>query len=132
MKSVVNTSGKRKNAIARASVVKGTGRITVNNINISVFEPTIARLRLQEPLIIAGKAADKFDITLNLQGGGIMSQTTAGRLAIARALVEVNPKLKEDFLSYDRQLLVADVRRREVRKPNCRGKARAKRQKSYR
>jgi ribosomal protein S9 len=53
-------------------------------------------------------------------------------LAIARALVEKDKKLKEVFLDYDRQLLVADVRQKESAKPNSHGKARAKRQKSYR
>lgn len=125
-------SGKRKSAIARATVTKGTGKVKINNMDISVYQPAIARLRVQEPLIIAGSIAKKYDISLNIVGGGIMGQTSAARLALARGLVEVEPKLKEAFMDYDRQLLVADIRRKESRKPNCHGKARSKRQKSYR
>ncbi len=131
MKKIV-ISGKRKSAIARATVTKGTGKVKINNLDLSVYEPLIARLRLQEPLILAGNVINKYDISLNINGGGVMSQTSAARLAIARGLVEVEPKLKEAFVNYDRQLLVADVRRKESRKPNCSGKARSKRQKSYR
>ena len=71
---------------------------------------------------------------MNVFGGGISSQADASRLAIAKGLVEFskNDKLKEDFLNYDRNLLVADVRRKESAKPNRHGQARAKRQKSYR
>lgn len=131
MKSIIKT-GKRKSAIARAFIKKGTGIVKVNKMNLSSYEPIAARLRLQEPLIIAGNIATKYDISLNMIGGGVVSQTSAGRLAIARALIEVEPKLKESFLNYDRQLLVADVRRKEAAKPNSHGKARAKRQTSYR
>ncbi|MGE0792616.1 MAG: 30S ribosomal protein S9 [Candidatus Woesearchaeota archaeon] len=131
MKAIMS-SGKRKSAIARATINKGTGLVKINNLNLNVFTPEIARLKLQEPLIIAGKVAQKYDISLNISGGGVMSQTIAARLAIARGLVEAEPKLKEEFLNYDRLLLVADIRRKESSKPNSHGKARAKRQKSYR
>ena len=94
----------------------------------------MSRLKLREPLIIAGDLIDKVNIRLNVVGGGISSQADAGRLAIAKGLVEYSKseKLKEDFLKYDRNLLVADVRRKEPAKPNRHGQARAKRQKSYR
>ncbi len=131
MKSIVE-SGKRKSAIARASIKKGTGKIKINKIDVSVYEPEISRLKIQEPLIVAGKFIDKYDISVTMNGGGIAGQTAAARLAIARGLVEVEPKLKEVFLEYDRQLLVADIRRKESSKPNCHGHARSKRQKSYR
>jgi len=131
MKTII-TTGKRKTAIARATLKNGSGKILLNNIAIEVYEPAIARLKLQEPLILAGSLANKIDVNINVTGGGFMSQTEAARLALAKALVEKNEKLKEAFLNYDRQLLVADVRRKEAKKPNTRGKARAKRQKSYR
>ncbi len=131
MKSIVAT-GKRKSAIARATLKPGTGRVKINNLDLMVYEPAIARLKLQEPLILAGVFASKVDISINVNGGGFMSQTAAARLAVARALVIKYDKLKEVFLDYDRQLIVADVRRKESKKPNTRGKARAKRQKSYR
>jgi len=126
------TSGKRKKAIARVSLTAGTGKITINNADISVFEPAIARLKLQEPLILAGKISEKVDMKITVNGGGYMGQVQAARLAIAKALVEKDKKLKETFLDYDRQLLVADVRQKEPVKPNSHGSARSKRQKSYR
>lgn len=131
MKAII-TSGKRKTAIARATLKNGAGKVTINNTPVETYEPAIARLKLQEPLLLAGAAAEKVDISINVTGGGYMSQTEAARLALAKALATKNEKLKEVFLNYDRQLMVADIRRKEVKKPNCRGRARAKRQKSYR
>jgi small subunit ribosomal protein S9 len=130
--NAIIASGKRKSAIARATITPGSGKVTINNCSIEAFQPAIARLKMQEPLILAGKAVEKLDFEITVNGGGYMGQTQAARLAIARALVEKDKKLKEVFLDYDRQLLVADVRRKEMSKPNSHGKARAKRQKSYR
>ena len=73
----------------------------------------------------------EIDIDIQVNGGGANGQADAIRLAIARALVEHDKKLKKTFDDYDRLLLVADVRRKEACKPND-SKARAKRQKSYR
>ena len=72
------------------------------------------------------------DIDVNVYGGGFISQAEAARLAIARSLVKYDKKLEKSFLGYDRQLLVADVRRKEPKKPNTSSGARSKRQKSYR
>jgi small subunit ribosomal protein S9 len=132
MKSI-NTSGRRKRAIARASVTQGTGKIFINNISIDQFEPALARQRLLEPVQLSEGACDKIDIHVRTNGGGFMGQTEAARLAIARAIVEHSKSntLRQAFIKYDRHLLVADVRRKEMRKPND-SKARAKRQKSYR
>ena len=94
----------------------------------------LARLRIKEALLLAKDIASKVDIKVRVSGGGIMGQADAIRLAIARCMVEYvkDDKLKEKFLEYDRQLLVADVRRKETSKPNRHGSARSKRQKSYR
>ena len=131
---IVNTSGKRKSSVARVTLKPGSGVVKINNRLLEFYEPKISRLRLREPLIIAGDVANKVDIKVNVYGGGISSQADASRLAIAKALVEhsKSDKLKEQFLNYDRNLLVADVRRKEPAKPNRHGQARAKRQKSYR
>ena len=128
------TSGKRKRAIARATTRPGNGIVKINNLVLDFYGSKMYRLKLKEPLIIAGDVANKVDINVNVIGGGIASQADASRLAIAKGLVEFSKssKLKEDFLNYDRNLLVADVRRKETHKPNRHGKARAKRQKSYR
>ncbi|MDP4012054.1 MAG: 30S ribosomal protein S9 [Candidatus Nanoarchaeia archaeon] len=132
MKALV-VSGKRKRAIARASCREGSGIIRINSVPVEDYGNPLARLFVQEPLIIAGDLSKQYDIHVHVKGGGWHSQAEAARLTIAKALVQAtgSKKLKQDFLTYDRHLLVADVRRRETRKPN-RSKARAKRQKSYR
>ncbi len=127
-------SGKRKSAIARAVVRPGTGKVTINKKLIDYYEPQMARMRLQEPLLLAGESASKVDIEIDVKGGGIMGQAEAARLAMAKGMVTFlkDKKLEKAYLEYDRHLLVADVRRKEVRKPNRHGKARAAVQKSYR
>ena len=128
----ITTSGKRKTAIARAVLHPGNGIIRINNQLLDTYEPEMHKLKLQEPLFIAGDIAKKIDVSITVNGGGTRSQTEATRLALARALITFDKKLTQPFLNYDRQLLVADVRRKETRKPNCHGKARSKRQTSYR
>ena len=132
-KKVVNTSGKRKTAIARATVQKGTGLIRINKKPVELYEPEIARWKILEPIKIADKHIDKLNIDVNVSGGGFMSQANAARTSIARGLVEFtkDPSLKLAFLDHDRSLLVSDSRRKEPKKPLGRG-ARKKRQKSYR
>jgi small subunit ribosomal protein S9 len=129
---IITTHGKRKRAIARATLKPGSGIVKVNDVEIDNYSPNIFQLKIKEPLIIAGDISSQVDISVNVIGGGISSQTSAARLAIGKALVEYSPRLKKIFLDYDRQLLVADVRRKESAKPNRHGQARAKRQKSYR
>ncbi|MBI2575352.1 30S ribosomal protein S9 [Candidatus Woesearchaeota archaeon] len=131
---VFNTSGKRKKATAKATIKAGSGVVKVNDRLANCYEPRLARLKLMEPLSIAGSHASGVDIRVRVRGGGTFSQAEAARLAIARALVAFtkDKKLEKDFLDYDRHMLVADVRQREPRKPNTAGKARSKTQKSYR
>jgi small subunit ribosomal protein S9 len=129
---VINTSGKRKSSIARATLYQGDGTVRINGLLLECWNPGMNQLKIREPIILAGDAATKATVRINVQGGGISSQAEACRLALARALVEFDKKLEKTFLEYDRQLLVADVRQREPRKPNTHGKARSKRQKSYR
>jgi len=131
---IVTAAGKRKRAIARATIRQGKGIVKVNNLILDFYEPKLSRLKIKEPLIIARDLIDKVDININVFGGGMSSQADASRLAVAKGLVEFSKsdKLKEDFLNYDRNLLVADSRHKESSKPNRHGQARAKRQKSYR
>ncbi len=133
MKAII-TAGKRKSAVARAVITQGTGVVKINGRLVKFFEPVVARLKLEEPLFLAGEQANSFNIDVHVKGGGTMSQAEAARLAIAKGILGVtkDKKLEKVYLDYDRHLLVADVRRRENRKPNTHGKARAKRQKSYR
>ena len=118
----------------RAVVRQGTGKILINNRLLEYYEPQIARMKLEEPLILSRESASKVDITIDVKGGGIMGQAEAARLALAKGILAFtkDKKLEKTFLEYDRHLLVADVRRKEVRKPNRHGKARAATQKSYR
>lgn len=130
----IHTSGTRKKAIARATLKSGKGRVLINNILLPNLKPELARLKIQEPLMLADDVASQVDISVRVFGGGIFGQADAARLAISKALVEHTgkDKLKAKFIEYDRTLLVADVRTREVRKPNTSGNARSKVQKSYR
>ena len=128
---VIHAQGKRKRAIARATLTPGVGKVTINGVLLDNLTPELVRLKIQEPLILAGSMSKKFNIKVNVEGGGVNGQADAIRLAIARCLVGHDENLKKPFTEYDRLLLVADVRRKEVCKPND-SKARAKRQKSYR
>lgn len=135
MSKAIVVSGKRKRAVARATVKDGKGKVRINKIPLANMEPEMLRLRVTEPLRLASGYASKVDIDVTTFGGGATGQVDAARLAIARGLLAYsnnNVDLRKTFLDYDRQLLVADIRRREKRKPNTCGKARSKRQKSYR
>ena len=131
---IVLASGKRKKSIARAVARPGSGVIRVNKLLLDAVQPEAFRLKMREPLILAGEHANSVDINVNVKGGGISGQTDAVRLAIAKVLVGFtkDKKLEKAFLEYDRHMLVADVRQREARKPNTHGNARGKTQKSYR
>lgn len=115
---IVNVSGKRKSAVARATARTGTGKVLINSKPLALFQPEIARMKMQEPLVIAGDSAKGVDIAVNVYGGGVMGQADAVRQAIATALIGFDRKLKSQFLKYDRTLLVADVRRNEPHKPS--------------
>lgn len=130
---IVNTSGKRKTAIARATIRKGSGVIRINSKLLEIHEPELAKLKIMEPIRLAGKKAGKVNIDILVQGGGFMGQADAIRTAIARGLVEYydDTELRTLFQKYDRSLLVNDPRRSEPKHPLGRG-ARKKRQKSYR
>ena len=130
--NVIHTSGKRKRSVARATLKKGNGKIKVNNQLLEVYGNEINRLKIMEPLVLAGEdITKKINIEVNVFGGGVNGQADASRLAIARALVEYDSKLEKEFERDDRLLLVADVRRKEPNKPNI-SKARKKRQFSKR
>ena len=133
VKKVVNTSGKRKTAVARATVQKGTGIVRINKIPVELYEPSIAKWKIMESLKIAEEHISKLNVDVKVSGGGVMSQASAVRTAIATGILEFtgDPNLKIAFLDHDRSLLVSDSRRKESKKPLGRG-ARKKRQKSYR
>ncbi len=128
------TSGKRKSAIARAVLKEGKGIVRINHKLIDTIQPELLRMKIREPLLLASAVAPTVDIDVTVEGGGTASQADAARLAIAKAILAFSkdPSLEQIFDEYDRHLLVADVRRKESKKPNTNSKARAKKQKSYR
>lgn len=128
----IHTSGSRKEAVARATLKEGSGIVRVNLQRLELLTNPLVKERLEEPLVMAKDTARKVDIVVNTRGGGSIGQAEAARIAIARALCQFDKSLAKEFITYDRTLLVNDVRRKETHKPNCHGKARAKRQKSYR
>jgi small subunit ribosomal protein S9 len=131
--TVIHTSGFRKTAIARATLKPGSGKFSINNVSLTKWGNEVNRLKILEPLLLSEGVDKTVDIAVNVEGGGPTSQADAIRLSVAKALNEfTKDKLRETYLSFDRNLIVADVRHRESRKPNCCGKARSKRQKSYR
>ncbi len=128
------TSGKRKRAIARAVVDNGTGKVTINGKDYKTLH-IFDRLKIEEPLRIAESILGKlnFDVSVKARSGGEKGQIEASRIALSKAIVEFSKsdEVEKAFLDYDRNLLVADVRRKETYKPGD-SKARSKRQKSYR
>ena len=132
--NMIVVSGKRKSAVARAILKKGSGKITFNRKpykTLNFFD----MLKIEEPLKIAESVLGKinFDVAINVRGGGSKGQIDAARLSLARAILKFsgNEDLEKAFLEYDRNLLVADVRRKEAYKPGD-SKARKKRQSSKR
>ncbi len=132
---IVQSTGKRKEAIARAVFKEGKGRIRINKTPLPLYKPEMARLKVLEPVVLAGDIVDKLDITINVKGGGTMGQADAVRIAIARGLVKwtQDMDLREIYMDYDKTMLKGDSRRTEPHKPNASSKGpRAKKQKSYR
>ena len=133
MKKVIHTSGKRKTAIARGKFRAGKGRVRINKSPVELYDPELARLKIKEPLALAGELLDNVDIDVRVLGGGVMGQAEAARMVIAKGLVQwtSDMELKEKFNQYDRTMLVGDPRRSEPKKYGGPG-ARARKQKSYR
>ncbi|MDD3985852.1 MAG: 30S ribosomal protein S9 [Methanobacterium sp.] len=133
MKKVIHTSGKRKTAIARGRFRAGKGRVRINKSPVELYDPELARLKIKEPLTLAGDLLNDVDIDVRVVGGGVMGQAEAARMVIAKGLVQwtSNMELKEKYNQYDRTMLVGDPRRSEPKKYGGPG-ARARKQKSYR
>lgn len=131
--TIVLTTGKRKAAVARATVRKGMGLVRFNDRPLELVEPELVRQKIQEPLLMVGDRAKNLDILVRARGGGIVGQASAARTAIARGLLEwlKDEELRARFKHYDRSLVVNDPRRKLPKRPGGRG-ARKRRQKSYR
>jgi len=131
----VQSSGKRKSAIARAVLsYPAKGLVKINNIPLNIYKPEIARYRIQEVLEIANhQKIEKCDISVQVEGGGKMGQTDAVRIAIAKAIQKFlgTKTIERIFRDYDDSLLSGDSRRTEPKHFGGK-KARARRQKSFR
>lgn len=127
--STIHTIGRRKGAVARIYLKSGTGAITVNDRPFDqYFGRQTLRMILRQPLVLLSQA-DKFDISVNVCGGGIAGQAGAARLGIARALIEVNAENRKPLKAEG--LLTRDAREVE-RKKYGRHKARRRPQFSKR
>ena len=112
---VVNAIGRRKSAVARVYVSEGTGKIIINKKELEVYFPSaILQYVVKQPLQLL-EAEGKYDIKVNLDGGGYTGQSQALRLAIARALVKVNADDKK--VLKDAGFLTRDSRAVERKKP---------------
>ena len=133
-RKVLVLTGKRKTAIARATVKAGKGRIRVNNIPVEIFEPKLARDKIMEPiLLVEDEVWKQVDINVKVSGGGFMGQAEAARVAIAKSLLKwtKSTRLETALRDYDRTMIAGDPRRTEPKKFGGPG-ARARDQKSYR
>ncbi len=131
-KAGMTVKSKKKSAVARAIIRKGSGHIKINKMSIAAYARGYVKEMLLEPVRLAGDAIKEYDIDINVNGSGFMSRAVAARACIAKAIVKAKGKKYRDlFTAYDRTLLVDDVRRVESKKPLGR-KARKQRQHSKR
>ena len=118
---MINALGRRKSAVGRIFVTEGTGKITINKRDLTEYFPSsILQFVVKQPLNLLD-AAEKYDIKVNLQGGGFTGQSQALRLAIARALVKINADDKkalraEGFVTRDSR----EVERKKPGRPKAR------------
>lgn len=131
---LIQTSGKRKKAIARATLKEGTGMIRINSIPVNKITPELARMKIKELLIIVGEdKLNDVNIDVSVKGGGAIGQIDAARIALSRAIVEYlnSQTVERNIREYDRSMLSGDSRQVEAKKWGGR-KARKRFQKSYR
>ena len=114
---MINALGRRKSAVARIFVTEGTGKITINKRDLTEYFPSsILQFVVKQPLNLLD-AAEKYDIKVNLQGGGFTGQSQALRLAIARALADDKKALRaEGFVTRDSR----EVERKKPGRPKAR------------
>lgn len=94
MMEKINAIGRRKAAVARVYLTEGSGKITINKKDITNYFPSsILQYIVKQPLLKL-EVADKYDVMINLTGGGFKGQSEAARLGIARALIKINPEDK--------------------------------------
>ena len=112
---VINAIGRRKSSVARVYLTEGTGKITINKVDLTQYFPSaILQYVVKQPLELL-EAGEKYDSKANLNGGGFTGQSQALRLAIARALVKINAEDKKTLK--DQGFLTRDAREVERKKP---------------
>ncbi|MBO5002007.1 MAG: 30S ribosomal protein S9 [Prevotella sp.] len=112
---VINATGRRKSSVARVYVSEGTGKITINKKDLTEYFPSaILQYVVKQPLNLL-EVAEKYDIKVNIFGGGFTGQSQALRLAIARALVKINADDKKALKAQG--FLTRDSRSVERKKP---------------
>ncbi len=120
---VINALGRRKAAVARVFVSQGSGKIVINKREFENYFPSIILQYVVKQPLTTLDAVEKYDININLKGGGYKGQSEAARLAIARALVKINPDDKsalraEGFMTRDPRI----VERKKPGQPKARKK----------
>ncbi|MDQ6724395.1 MAG: 30S ribosomal protein S9 [Thermoproteota archaeon] len=139
--------GQRKTCRAVATIVKGNGKIRINNIPAEVIQPEVAKELILTPAHIIGELRDRVDVSVHVNGGGFMGQAFASAVAISRALTgdtkgskepkehpfskSVREEIKSKIIEFDRHLLAGDPRQTESKHFGGSG-ARRRKQKSYR
>lgn len=139
--------GQRKTCRATATIVKGNGKIRINNIPAEVIQPEVAKELILTPAHIIGELRDRIDVSVHVNGGGFMGQAFASAVAISRALTgdtkgskepkehpfskSVREEIKSKIIEFDRHLLAGDPRQTESKHFGGSG-ARRRKQKSYR
>ena len=112
---VINTTGRRKQAIARVYLSEGNGEITINNKPLEVYFPSkVLQYIVKQAFLLSGNES-KFNVKATLVGGGITGQAEALRLGISRALVEFNPEVRTMLKPHG--LMTRDPRETERKKP---------------
>lgn len=112
---VINTIGRRKKSVARIYMQKGKGKVVVNNKDYTVYFPIpTQQYKIQQPFMITDTTGS-YDVKVNVDGGGVTGQVEAIRLAISRALVEINEEYKP--LLKAQSLMTRDPRMVERKKP---------------
>jgi len=128
----ISSVGKRKVAVARATLVPGEGQVLINGVPLQLWGTKYQRAKVEEALLLAGELGHKVNIQVKVRSGGGSGQADAVRTAVGKALAEQGgEQVRKAFMDYDRNLLVADMRQNEPWKPG-RSKPRAAAQKGKR
>jgi len=120
---LINTLGRRKTSVARIYMKSGSGNITINDKDIKVYFPTVILQNIiKDPFLTTG-TENKYDLTVNLKGGGFKGQAEALQLAISRALCEINSEYKsalkaKGYMTRDSRM----VERKKFGQPKARKK----------